>query len=117
MFLKYGLSKPRCFLSCTDHLWYDGPDIKNGVSCIFQIQTSSTGNLTSQIPNGPSKQYYKNFQKVWSFFQGGTKAKRQNSTEKTPGTYSGTLVSIQAKILKNKIPEHIFVGDVKQGLS
>lgn len=34
-----------------------------------------------------------------------------------PRTDSGTVVSIQAKILKNKTPAHIFVGDVKQRLS
>lgn len=37
--------------------------------------------------------------------------------QKKNRTDSGTVVSIQAKILKNETPAHTFVGDVKQGLS
>lgn len=116
--LKYGLSNPRCFLSYTDSLWYDGPDIKNSLQYI-----SETGKLNWKPDFWDLKcTFQSNIIKMlerFGFFS--KKVKKQNvktqlkqEKKKKPRPYSGKLLSIQAKILKQKTQAHIFVGDAKQ---
>jgi len=90
--------------------------LKMGSPVYFRNKTSSTGNLTSGIPNGLFKTILQKSSKGLDFFQGGRKAKCQNSTEKKPEQIL-LLRSVYRLLLKKKTKAHISVGHVKQGLS